>query len=299
MASTNQSPFYKQAEQKFLSAQTDEERLIYLQEMIKECPKHKSSENMLANLKTRNKKLSEKIKKKSKKTKKQGIKKADMQAIIIGMPNAGKSSIFQILTNQETKTSPNPFATTEPKLGTLNYEDVKIQIIDMPPFPNHDPSLINSTDTLLFVIDNIEQINQSEQFLKKSNAKLIIIFNKSDLLNENEKRKISSSLQTKKQNFIPLSAKTKENLEELKQKIFESFPIIRIYTKEPRKQTTKIPMILKQNSSVQDIAEKILKGLSQKIKKIKIWGPSSKFPGQTVGLEHILKDKDTVEFQTK
>ena len=56
MASTNQSPFYKKAEAKFLNAKTDEEKEGFLREMIKECPKHKSSEKMLANLKTRLKK---------------------------------------------------------------------------------------------------------------------------------------------------------------------------------------------------------------------------------------------------
>ena len=60
MASTNQSPFYQQAELKFASAQTEEGRIEALKEMIKECPKHKSSEKMLANLKNRLRKLQEK-----------------------------------------------------------------------------------------------------------------------------------------------------------------------------------------------------------------------------------------------
>ena len=58
-------------------------------------------------------------------------------------------------------------------------------------------------------------------------------------------------------------------------------------------------MILKRNSTTRDIAEKILKGMSKKIRKVRIWGPSSKFPGQIVGLDHVLKDKDTIEFQTE
>ena len=78
MASTNQSPKYKEAELKFLNAKTNEEKMVFLEEMIRECPKHKSSEKMLANLKTRYIKLKEKIetqKKTSKGTKKTGIKK--------------------------------------------------------------------------------------------------------------------------------------------------------------------------------------------------------------------------------
>ena len=61
MASTNQSPEYQKAEKHFLSSKTDDERLIWLEEMIRECPKHKSAEKMLANLKTRYSKLRKKL----------------------------------------------------------------------------------------------------------------------------------------------------------------------------------------------------------------------------------------------
>ncbi|HDL02226.1 MAG TPA: TGS domain-containing protein, partial [Candidatus Pacearchaeota archaeon] len=92
---------------------------------------------------------------------------------------------------------------------------------------------------------------------------------------------------------------TKTKLNQLTHKIFDTFPIIRVYTKEPKKAPSKEPMILKQNSTFRDAAEKILKGMSKKIKRARVWGPSSKFGGQVIGLEHTLKDKDTIEFQTK
>jgi ribosome-interacting GTPase 1 len=47
-----------------------------------------------------------------------------------------------------------------------------------------------------------------------------------------------------------------------------------------------------------EAAEKISKSLKSKIKFARIWGPSSKFSGQTVGPEHILKDKDIIEIRT-
>ena len=303
MASTNQSPFYQRAEQEFHKATTDEERIACLEIMMKEAPKHKSSENMRKNLTTRYKKLKLSItkQKKSGKSSQQGIKKADMQCILTGFPNTGKSTIFKTLTNLNPKISPYPFTTCTIQLGTFKFEDTKIQIIDTPSFPYHDKSLINSTDTLLIIIDNLEQIQKAEQHTYRTKAKKIYIYNKTDLLNETEQRKIKATLKSKhkKYDYILFSQNpTKTKLQEFKKKIFETFPIIRIYTKEPKKSPSKEPMILKQNSTLKNAAEKILKGMSKKIKRARVWGPSSKFGGQTIGIDHILKDKDTIEFQT-
>jgi len=304
MASTNQSPFYQKAEQEFHEATTDSERIACLEVMIKECPKHKSSENMLKNLTNRLKKLKENIErqKKAGKSSKEGIKKADMQVVLCGFTNSGKSTVFKILTNLDTKISPHQFTTNKPKLGTFNFEDAQIQLIDMPSFPNHDKSLINGADTLLLVVENIDQITKAKDYFYRTNSKIIILFNKEDLLNPPKKRKVEETLKSKfkEYSFIFFSENTSVNkIEKLKESIFKTFPIIRIYTKEPKKTPSKEPMILRQNSTTKDASEKILKGFSQKIKHTRIWGPSSKFAGQSVGLDHILKDKDVVEFKTK
>lgn len=304
MASTNQSPFYQRAEQEYHEAKTDEERLACLEIMMKEVPKHKSSENMRRNLTNRYKKLKSSLEKQKKSGKggQVGIKKADMQCILAGFPNTGKSTIFKILTGQETRISLHEFTTCQPQLGTFFYEDAQIQIIDIPAFPNHDKSLINSTDTILLVIDDLNQIKKTEEFTYRTKAKIILIFNKEDLLSENEKRKIEASLKSKykKINYIFFSNKpTKLEIQELTKKIFETFPIIRVYTKQPQKEPSKEPMILRKDSTLEDAAEKILKGMSKKIRRARIWGPSSKFGGQIIGLGHTLKDKDVIEFQTK
>ncbi len=304
MASTNQSPFYQKAEEEFHAATTDEERIACLEIMMKECPKHKSSENMRKNLTNRYKKLKANISKQKKSGKggQAGIKKADMQCVLVGFPNVGKSTIFKTLTKQKTKISPYPFTTYQPQLGTFYFEDAPIQIIDIQSFPNHDKSLINSTDTLLFVVDDLEQIKKAEKYIYRTPAKIILIYNKEDLLSESKNRKIESTLKSKykKFNYIFFSDNpSKTKLKDLTKKIFETFPIIRIYTKEPKKPASKDPMILKENSSFKNAAEKILKGMSKKISQAKVWGPSSKFGGQVIGLEHILKDKDIIEFKTK
>jgi ribosome-interacting GTPase 1 len=83
----------------------------------------------------------------------------------------------------------------------------------------------------------------------------------------------------------------------LKKEFWNYFPIIRIYTKEPKKEPSKDPLLIKEKSTVREVAKKIHKTLGKSLKKAKIWGPSSKFNGQIVGLGHKLKDKDIIELQ--
>ena len=303
----NASPEFSHAELKFDKAKTDEERLLAMEEMVRSMPQHKSAESLRSNLRTRYKRLKEKLETKGKKSgggTRSTIKKESMQAAIVGFPNAGKSSLFETLTENKNPTiSPIAFSTYTSLVAMMSFEDVKVQLIDVPPFPNEDKSIINTADTLIIVIDNLTQIEESEKHLQRIIGKKLYVFTKSDLLTEQEKRRLEATLKSKYKKTDCTIFSNKEHVRtevhELKNKIFKTFPIIRVYTKEPKKESTGIPMIMEEDSTAKDVAEKIIKGMSKKIRKTRIWGPSSKFPGQMVGLDHALKDKDTVEFQTE
>ncbi|MFC1682464.1 GTPase [Nanoarchaeota archaeon] len=326
----NASPHFERAQAEYEAAETTEQKIRCLKKMLVLSPKHKGAENLNAQLKRRLARLKytkEKEDRSGKSTYK-GIKKEGLQTVILGKTNTGKSSLISILTNAQSKISEIKFQTTEPIIGMTTIETVPIQLIENPAIESefYDKGLTNSADTLILLITNLKDLEEIKPLLKKSTAKQIIVFNKTDKLNEQEKRKIRATLQSKKYNFVMISTKNAsniknselndnkvgvggrgcfvgqgvtQNLEELKNKIFQTFDKIRIYTKEPGKEKSKKPMILKQNSTISDAAEKILKGFSKNIKQTKIWGPSSKFSGQIVGLKHKLKDLDVVEFKTK
>lgn len=293
---------YVAAEKDYYSADSLEEKLKALKKMISHMPGHKGAEKLRQQLTTRRKKLESEItkKKKSGKTTQIGIRKEDMQAVILGKTNTGKSSLLSLITNATSKVS-SMTRTTHPIIGMMSYATTSIQIIENPAFNSeyYHKGLTNSADTLVLLIDDFTQIEEVQPFLEKAHGKKIIAFNKIDKLNESEKRKLSSKLQSKKYNFVLISTKTLEGINELKEKIFKSFDKIRVYTKEPGKEKSNKPVILKPNSTVRDVAEKILKGFSKNVKETRIWGPSSKFSGQIIGLKHKLKDLDVVEFRTR
>jgi hypothetical protein len=299
----NAHPEYVSAEKEYQEAYTDEERLAALEKMMRYMPKHKGAENLRKNIRTRYKKLKQEMQKAKKASgAKKGIKKEDMQAVIVGLTNSGKSSILKAITNAEPKIASYGFTTTEPEVGTLHYQGCNIQIIDIPPIAseNFDRGLVNNADTILIIVEKVHEIKPILAILKSNKkAKVIVVFNKIDLYDENTKRKISETLKSKRYNFVMTSAITGDGLDKLKEKIFRSFNIIRVYTRQPGKKEDEIPVILPPNSTLKDVAEKILHGYSKKVKYAKIWGPSSKFAGQRIGLKHIVKDKDIVEFYTE
>ena len=300
----NAHPGYMNAEGKFHGAKSDEEKILALEEMIKWVPKHKGAETLRQNLKSRYKKLKGEFERKKKsKSGKKGIKKSDLQAILVGLTNSGKSSILKTITNAEPRIASYGFTTSEPEVGTMYHKGCYIQIIDLPPIAseNFDKGIVNNADTVLIVVERINDIKEVLNSLKnlKENAKKIIIFNKIDLYDRDAKRKIYATLKSRKYNFVLISALTKEGIEELKEEIFNSFGIIRVCPRQQRNKGDNVPVIMKPGSTLEDVAEKLLHGYSKKIKFAKIWGPSSKFSGQQVGLKHIMKDRDSVEFVTE
>lgn len=94
--------------------------------------------------------------------------------------------------------------------------------------------------------------------------------------------------------FIKISALKASGIEKIKESIWSKLELKRIYMKRPGKDPDmKEPLIMRGRVTVKIVCEKF--HLLENFKFAKIWGPSSKFPGQKIGLEQVLRDKDIVE----
>jgi uncharacterized protein len=291
---------YFEAEKKYLQAKTIEEKISCLRDLIKTAPKHKGSENLLAELKTRLKKFLEKLDKGKKLGKgKKGIRKEGYQVVLMGMTNSGKSELLRALTNANPKVSENPFTTKELEIGTMDFEGVKAQIVDTPSIGSNDfdYGITNNADCLLIVIEDIDDLKELKEYSEKSKGDKIIVINKVDFLDSDGKRKLDAKCRAKRLDCSLICAKNKEGIEELKENIFQRMGVIRVYTKEPGKKANEDPVVLKKESTVREVAETIYKGFSKQIKETRLTGPSGKFANQRVGLNHKLKDKDVLEFK--
>ncbi len=132
----NLPPEYFKVEQKYLQARTLEEKILATQELIRIAPKHKGTEKLLRVLKRRLAKLRRELEGREKRrgggpsfaVKKEGC----AQVALVGLPNSGKSTLLRKLTNARPEVAEYPFTTRLPVPGMMNYEDVQVQLVEIP-----------------------------------------------------------------------------------------------------------------------------------------------------------------------
>lgn len=99
--------------------------------------------------------------------------------------------------------------------------------------------------------------------------------------------------------LLPVSARTGLNLDKVGKLLFRKLDIIRVYTKQPNSEPSKTPLVLRRGSTILDVARKIHSDLVEYFEYARIWGPSARYPGERVGLEHVVEDGDIVEIKSK
>jgi GTP-binding protein len=166
---------------------------------------------------------------------------------LIGLPNAGKSTLLGTLTNARPKIGNFPFTTLYPNLGIIKTYDKEIIIADLPGliegaaegkglghrFLGH----AERTKAIIHLIDASDLKNIEENYdlirneLKDYGAGLmekkeLIVLNKIDILTEEDQKKeldkIIKNLKKKTGNeILKISCATRENIEDLINKVVE------------------------------------------------------------------------------
>jgi small GTP-binding protein len=315
----NLPPQYFDVEKKYREAKDLHEKLVYLQEMLAIIPKHKGTEKLQADLKTKISKLKDSISKQKKSGGKGGAwyqveKQGAGQIVMVGLPNSGRSSLLNTLTNARVEVALYPFTTNLPQVGMMEYEDIKIQIVDTPPLYDDAPpwlfGLYRNGDVLLVVLDGRSDIEKDFGVIRTGlNSRNIFIEDKGPgdiknniiVLNKADADKTPVLDQFMKQHedkfqMVCVSSETGAGIEQLRKIIYDTLGIIRVYTKKIGHPIEKRdPVVLKKGTTVIDAAEHIHKDFRKNLKFARLWSDSD-YQGQRVEKNHVLVDGDILEF---
>ena len=324
----NLPPQYFEAEKRYRMAKDPQEKIEALEEMMAIMPHHKGTDKLRAELRRRMAQHGEEAERRPSQARRSSqflIKKegAAGQVALVGLPNAGKSQLVAYLTDASPEVAIYPFTTKKPMPGMMKWQNIQIQLIDLPPVNNREAhpwmrALLRGADLLMLVVDlgadplaqmegilaELEMLrlrpvgdeteNQAilEQGLRPQKA--LVVANKSDLPDASSKLELLRK-QYARFPIVVVSAEALTGLEELKEEVFRSLEIVRVYTKTPgEKPDLEDPVVLKKGSTVTDVALTIHKDFAFKLKYAQLWG-SGKFDGQRVSRDHVVEDGDVLE----
>ncbi|HZU36166.1 MAG TPA: GTPase, partial [Gemmataceae bacterium] len=289
-------------------------------------PKHKASEKLQADLKTRMSEVRDEIEREKKAPKKAGVghkvvKQGAGQYVLVGGPNVGKSRLLSRLTRATPEVAPYPFTTREPHLGMMDWEDVRVQLIDTPPITadfleGYLPSMIQTADAAALMVDLadddgpfaaeaiIEKLAQTHTMLGTAPAdadprqywtKTMLVANKIDAPGAADRLEIVREMFAPRYPIHVISAETGTGLDEFRDALYRFLHVIRVYTKQPGKPPDMTaPFTVPEGSTLLDLAAKVHRDFAGSLKSARVWG-TGVYDGQTVKRDHVLHDKDVVE----
>lgn len=332
----NLTPQYLAAEQRFKDAATLQEKIEALEEMMAVIPKHKGTEKLQADLKRKMAKLQTEGEKKHGASKVSTLyvvpQEGAGQVVLVGAPNVGKSSLLARLTKATPEIADYPFTTRLPHPGMMPYENIQIQLVDMPPVAAefYEPwmgGIVRQADQALLVVDLssdelLDEVEEVVRILEHSKIRLagksigsgadeppgivytktLVVANKSDLPRSEENLTILTEFYGSSFDILPTSTVSGEGLEDLRQLVFKRLEIIRVFSKVPGKKAdvAGAPFVLKAGSTIVDLARAIHRDFEHTLKFAKVWSSekskrSVRYDGQMVERTHRLEDGDILE----
>jgi ribosome-interacting GTPase 1 len=324
----NLPPQYSKAEEEYRRATSPAERLEKLRELYRLLPKHKGTEKLQAELKQKISRTKDEVEGGKSAGKKGGVshrvpREGAGQIVLVGPPNSGKSALLAALTNAKPEVAAYPFTTRAPQPGMMAWDDVRAQLVDLPPISADVmepwlPGLVRSADAALLVVDlgDDDLVDTAQAVLDRlagAHAELVgtlphdvddealihvktaMVGNKADAPGAPERLEILREFFGDRFPILAVDAQTGRGLDDLGKAAYDLLEVIRVYTKIPGKPVDRThPFTVPIGSTVLELAREVHRDFEHSLKFAKIWG-TGVFEGQTVKRDHELHDADVVE----
>jgi len=324
----NLPPHYYEEEKKLKSARTPEEKIAILETLLSMIPKHKGTEKLQSELKQRLSKARDQVGKKkggSRRTDEHHVEKEGAgQIVLAGMPNVGKSQILGAFTRAVPQIADYPYSTLKPLSGMARFENIRIQLVDIPPLfwevtDTWVSNILRNSDAICLVVElHDDPAGQVELLLEELKEKriepletggqpgqragdgiyvkpILIVGNKLDLPEAAEGLKALKLQYASRFTVVGISAMDGQGGEAFLLEAFHILNKIRVYTKTSgKKPDLDRPFVFPKGITVIEMAGGIHKDFIGRFQAARIYS-EDKYNGQRVSRDFELRDGDIIE----
>lgn len=232
------------------------------------------------------------------------------QVVLVGPPNAGKSSLLHALTGRDVAIGDYPFTTLRPVEGMVAVGGAQIQLVDLPGLIAGAAdgrgggravlAAVRMADAMLYVMplteSGREEILPVVRELREAGIALPVgvVATKADLA-------AGQDVLTALRQAVPdvptvvCSVLAGTGLEDVRQLIWALVGLMRVYVKPQGRAVSSDPVVLVPGSRVSDLVQALNRDWLTRVLKARVTGTSTRYAHQTVGIDHPLKDGDVVE----